>query len=246
MLLSIPAVALYIAGQYTEGDVRAALIGVACALYALACVTDLLDGYVARTTHSVSVLGKYLDPVADKVNLCLMLFIIACFGDGLDSVFFANRVVVALLGGMIFVRETLVGMLRTVAATRGRVISADAFGKIKTDFLNVGTIVLVVAGLQTAFAWIGTILFYIGAVIAIFSGVHYFVKNKDVFADEQSPQDGASDEDGPATDGAERDMQTDLGENAESDVENAQNDLKGADPVNIDDKDDAEDGAKED
>lgn len=186
MLLTLPAVGLYIAGQYTGGATRIALVSVACAIFAIACITDFLDGYVARCTHSVSVLGKYLDPVADKVNLCLMLFIIVCYADGLDGVYAANRVTIAILGGIIFVRELLVGMLRSIAAKRGTVISADIFGKIKTVFLNVGTAVLVVAGLLEAFAWIGTILFYIGAVITVVSGVHYFAKNADALKDDAS------------------------------------------------------------
>lgn len=196
MILTLPSAALYVAGQYTSGVARTALISVACAVFAIACITDLLDGYVARATHSVSVLGSYLDPIADKVNLCLMMFVIVCFGDGLGAVFEQNRAVIALLSGIIFVRELLVGMLRIMAASRGKVISADIFGKIKTDFLNVAAIVLVVAGLVEAFAWIGTILFYIGATITVFSGAHYFVKNKEVFS-----EDGASAKENDVTGG---------------------------------------------
>lgn len=190
MVLTLPAVALYIAGQFTAGDARVALLSVACVLFAIACITDFVDGAVARSTHSVSMLGSYLDPIADKVNICLMLFAIVCFGDGLGSVYAQNVVTVAVLGGVIFVRELLVGMLRAIAATRGKVISADVFGKIKTIFLNVAVSVLVVAGLLEPCAYIGTILFYIGAVVTVISGVHYFIKNGNVLVDDVAGEDG--------------------------------------------------------
>lgn len=195
MLFTIPAVAFYIAGQFTVGDARVALLSVACVLFATACITDFVDGAVARSTHSVSILGSYLDPIADKINICLMLFAIVCFGDGLGCVYEQNVVTVAVLGGVIFVRELLVGMLRTVAATRGKVISADVFGKIKTIFLNVGVTVLVVAGLLEPCAYIGTILFYIGAVVTVISGVHYFIKNGYVLKDDDSDENDAQTED---------------------------------------------------
>ncbi len=189
MLLTFPALALYIAGQFTQGGVRTALLSVACALFSIACITDFVDGYVARKTDSISVLGSYLDPIADKVNICLMIFAIVCFGDGLGSVYAQNVVTVAVLGGVIFVRELLVGMLRAIAATKGKVIAADIFGKIKTIFLNVGTIVLIVAGTLDVFAWIGTLLFYIGAVITVVSGVHYFCKNRGILKDPDVPSE---------------------------------------------------------
>lgn len=198
MLLTLPALALFIAGQFTGGGVRICLLSVACALFAIACVTDFVDGYVARVTHCVSVLGSYLDPIADKVNICLMMFSIVCFGDGLGMVYPGNSVTIAVLAGIIFVRELLVGMLRAIAATKGTVISADIFGKIKTIFLNVGVCFLIVAGLNRVFAFIGTILFYIGAVISVVSGAHYFVKNADALKesgldenDEEIAQDDA-------------------------------------------------------
>ncbi len=197
MFLTIPSVALYIAGQFTAGGTRIVLLSVACALFAIACITDFVDGAIARSTHSVSVLGSYLDPIADKVNICLMLFAIVCFGDGLSCVYAENVVTVAVLGGAIFVRELLVGMLRTIAAKIGKVISADIFGKIKTIFLNIAVSVLVVAGLLKPCAYIGTVLYYIGALVTVISGVHYFIKNKDVLTDdaESGIEVGASDGD---------------------------------------------------
>lgn len=188
ILLTIPSVAFYIAGQFTAGAARVALLSVACILFAIACITDCVDGIVARSTHSVSILGSYLDPIADKINICFMLFAIVCFGDGLGYVYAQNVVTVAVLGGVIIVRELLIGMLRTIAAKRGKVISADVFGKIKTVFLNIGVNVLIVAGLLEVFAYIGTILYYIGAIVTVISGVHYFVKNASVLKDDGSDE----------------------------------------------------------
>lgn len=181
ILLVIPTAAFFIAGQL-EGKLHLAFMIVATVIFSILCISDFVDGYVARKTNTVSDLGKFLDPVADKIVVAVMLSLIICFNDGLslDGAFRANVIVIAALFGMVMAREFTIGMLRSMSAQKGKVIPSDILGKIKTTFMNTGVIVLLLAGVHVAFAYIGTILIYIGSIMTAVSGVHYIVKNKDV------------------------------------------------------------------
>ncbi|MCA9528289.1 MAG: CDP-diacylglycerol--glycerol-3-phosphate 3-phosphatidyltransferase [Myxococcales bacterium] len=92
-------------------------------LYALATATDFLDGWLARRRGLVTVLGKFLDPLADKLLVMAMLVILVA----LHRV--PGWLVVVLLA-----REMTINGLRAIASTEGLVIPADQDGKIKTAF----------------------------------------------------------------------------------------------------------------
>ena len=155
---------------------------VALILFIAASVTDFADGHIARKTNTVSMLGKFLDPLADKVVIVVMLFLIVLFKDGLsmNGVYPHNALVIALLSGIILSRELMIGVFRSIAASRGLVLAADIYGKIKTVCLDIGVTVLMLAGLHPALGWIGTIVFYIGSSFAVYSGLNYVLKNKHV------------------------------------------------------------------
>ena len=157
---------------------------------AMCCATDFVDGHIARKTNTVSMLGKLLDPLADKVVIVIMLFLLVYFKDGLDSAFAYNTLVIAVFSGIILSRELMIGVFRSIAASRGLVLAADIFGKIKTVCLDVGVTIMMLAGLHVSLAWIGTIVFYVGAILAVYSGINYVVKNKHVLKqdDEQSEE----------------------------------------------------------
>ena len=156
----------------------------------MCCATDFVDGHIARKTNTVSMLGKLLDPLADKVVIVIMLFLLVYFKDGLDSAFAYNTLVIAVFSGIILSRELMIGVFRSIAASRGLVLAADIFGKIKTVCLDVGVTIMMLAGLHVSLAWIGTIVFYVGAILAVYSGINYVVKNKHVLKqdDEQSEE----------------------------------------------------------
>ncbi len=92
-------------------------------LFVLACLTDFLDGRIARSRGLVTNLGKFLDPLADKALVCAVLtyFVASGFAD-------PAAVIIVLL------REFVVSGVRMAAVTQGRVIAANIFGKIKTAF----------------------------------------------------------------------------------------------------------------
>ena len=185
IILIVPTVAMFIVAELLTGVSTAthiALLAVAAFLFAVCCATDFIDGHIARKTNTVSMLGKFLDPLADKVVIVVMLFLIVLFDDGLSmgGVYPHNALVIALLSGIILSRELMIGVFRSIAASRGLVLAADIYGKIKTVCLDVGVTVLMLAGLHPALGWIGTIVFYIGSFFAVYSGLNYVLKNKHV------------------------------------------------------------------
>lgn len=106
---------------------------VAALVYSGAALTDLLDGYLARRMNIVSVLGKFLDPLADKLLVMASLVWMVTLGR------IADWAVVLLLG-----REISVTGLRSIASSSGLVISAGSGGKTKTALQMVGILCLII------------------------------------------------------------------------------------------------------
>ena len=180
IVLIVPTVAFYILAMLLEGLYLPFLI-LSCVLFAILCSTDFVDGHIARKTHTVSDLGKFLDPLADKIVIVVMLFLIVYFRD--FTLFPYDGLVIALLGGLILTRELTVSVFRAVAAKKGMVLAADIYGKIKTVLLDVGVAFLIVAGTHIVIVWIGEIVFYAGAILTVVSGLNYILKNKRVLDD---------------------------------------------------------------
>ena len=196
IFLIIPTVVLYIVGMLEE-SVKLPLLIVSCVLFAVLCSTDFVDGHIARKTNTVSALGKFLDPLADKIVIVVMLFLIVYFRD--FELFHYDGLVIALLGGLILTRELTVSVFRAVAASKGLVLAADIYGKVKTVLLDIGVAFLILAGVNEVIMWMGEIVFYLGAVLTVFSGVRYLVKNKHVLADTaKDGKDGGSESAGAA------------------------------------------------
>ena len=98
-----------------------------------------------------------------------------------------NALVIAILSGIILSRELMIGVFRSIAASRGLVLAADIYGKVKTVLLDIGVTLLMLAGTHYVIGWIGTIVFYLGAIIAVYSGFNYIVKNKQVLKQDDEP-----------------------------------------------------------
>lgn len=157
------------------------------ALFAIACITDLFDGAIARKHNLVTNLGKFLDPIADKVLVLtgFILFLTA------PQIFCANlgdwAIIVAGCGvAIIFARELIVSGFRMVAASSGEVIAADRIGKYKTfaQDLSVGFLLFAEGILELAdnlfgmvVNLIGISLFLISVILTVVSGINYIVKN---------------------------------------------------------------------
>lgn len=139
----------------------------ALAVFILASVTDFIDGYVARHYNQITDFGKFMDPLADKL---LVMSAMAWFVEVAWMPAWAFFVVIA--------RELAVTGLRLVAVEQGRVIAAAKSGKVKTACTMVGIILMLIFPNATLrLLCVAVIL-----VTTIYSGIEYFVKNKDVLA----------------------------------------------------------------
>lgn len=142
---------------------------IAAAIFILAASTDGLDGYIARTRKQVTNLGKFMDPLADKLLVSAALISLVELGN-----------IKAWIAIIIIGREFAVTGLRAIAASEGVVIAASKLGKYKT----VSQIVAIVAILLHDFPLsllkipIGQISLYIAVLFTIASGVDYFIKAK--------------------------------------------------------------------
>ena len=145
--------------------------GLATALFILACMTDLVDGWLARKLDQVTALGKFLDPLADKLVVGSVLIMLVGLGR-----------IPAWVAVLIVAREMAVTGMRAVAAERGVVVAADRYGKLKTMTQIVALSPLIwgreFLGLD-ALLW-GKVILYVALVITLFSGGNYlynFYKN---------------------------------------------------------------------
>ncbi len=134
-------------------------------LFLLVAVTDTLDGYLARRRGMVTTLGKFLDPLADKLLIVASLI-------GLIP----TRDVPAWMVIVIVGREIAVTGLRGIAVSQGLVISSSMSGKYKTIFEVAAIFSLILDGKYLAMDLreIGLVLLGISIVFAVYSGVSYF------------------------------------------------------------------------
>ena len=123
----------------------------ALGVFILACLTDMLDGYVARKYNQVTDLGKFLDPIADKILVmaALVLFSIASaiiiVGNAANAsgIAIMYPIIAIVCTILILSRELFIGGFRMVAASKNINISADKLGKIKTIFQMTALIILI-------------------------------------------------------------------------------------------------------
>ena len=137
----------------------------ALTVFILASLTDFADGYIARHYDQVTDFGKFMDPLADKVLVVTaMLWFVQC-----------GRLPAWAVAIVIF-REFAVSGMRLIAAERGRVIAAGWSGKVKTASTMVG-LCLMFLPLP---GWVTTACVTVIVVTTLYSGIEYFVKNRDI------------------------------------------------------------------
>ncbi len=157
---------------------------ISAVIFVLAAFTDFLDGYIARKYNLVTNLGKFLDPIADKVLVSTALIVMLMPYGGLTILPFYGAIAVAV----IIARELIVSGFRIVAASKGVVLAADKSGKIKTFVQDIAIAVLLVGAdfMPEAFSVlnvIGLSLLGIATLLTIYSGVECLIKNKSVLKD---------------------------------------------------------------
>jgi CDP-diacylglycerol---glycerol-3-phosphate 3-phosphatidyltransferase len=153
-ILAVPVVVVALLGETPNGDALAA------GVFALAALTDGLDGYFARSRDAVTTFGKLMDPLADKLLITGALVSLVSL-DRLD----------AWVAMVIIAREIAVTGLRAIAAERGIVIAASWLGKVKT-VLQIAAVIALIAT-NPAPTWVN-ILVYVALAVTVISGVDYF------------------------------------------------------------------------
>ena len=137
-------------------------------IYILAHLSDCLDGYIARKYNQITDMGKFLDPLADKL-LALAAFLL----------FIEWGQMSAWIGMLIIGREFAVTGLRVIAQNRGIVISASTSGKIKTTLTNIGICIMLTPFQEYRIFQIiacNDLIVWIILLVTVWSGVDYFVE----------------------------------------------------------------------
>jgi CDP-diacylglycerol---glycerol-3-phosphate 3-phosphatidyltransferase len=165
-ILAVPVLVVALLDETPDGDVIAAIV------FALAALSDGLDGYIARRRQQVTTFGQLMDPLADK------LLVIAA----LISLVSLDRLA-AWIAMVIIARELAVTGLRSVAAERGVVIAASWLGKVKTGLqvLAIGCLI----AFDPAPAWVDVLL-YVAVAVTVISGADYFFGLRKRMAEHQA------------------------------------------------------------
>lgn len=169
---------LYLASFIPYGKIIAIIV------FVLASLTDMLDGYIARKTNSVTNLGKLLDPIADKLLVMSGLVLVVCD----YTIPYPYGVIVAIL---IIGRELLISAFRQIAASQNVIMSADSFGKLKTitqdiaipylfliAFFNSSQVIS--SSTLNILQIVGYCLIGVATLFTILSGANYIIKNRNV------------------------------------------------------------------
>ena len=160
---------------------------IALGVYILACLTDFLDGYIATKYNMITDFGKFMDQIADKAITTSAMILVLLAGN-VTVVWLAVTMVL-----IVVLRDTIISGIRMVAANKNIVIAADIFGKIKSFFLDIASMVLMLyVGLRDCLSGgenakigsmpieyircFGLALMIIGTILAIVSCVNYAVK----------------------------------------------------------------------
>lgn len=183
-----------------------------------AALTDALDGHIARSRHLVTDLGKFLDPIADKVLVSTALIVLLTVPTAftVDPFGAYGLIVAGVLVALVLARELIVSGFRIIAAGKRLVLAADKLGKIKTVFQDISIALLLASMTFLALgaeavrdefilgareemllnlyrageiiAYIGLVCFVLCSVLTVVSGVNYLVKNKKVLKDEKTEE----------------------------------------------------------
>jgi len=153
-IIAVPVVVVALLGETPNGDALAA------AVFALAALTDGLDGYFARSRDAVTTFGKLMDPLADKLLITAALLSLVSL-DRLE----------AWVAMVIIAREVAVTGLRAIAAERGVVIAASWLGKLKT-VLQIAAVFALIAT-NPAPGWVDALV-YLALAVTVVSGADYF------------------------------------------------------------------------
>lgn len=154
-ILLVPVLVVALLDETPNGDLFAAIV------FVVASLTDLLDGYLARTRNAITTFGKLMDPIADKLLIVAALVSLVSLGR-----------VAAWVAMVIIAREFAVTASRMAATQQGVVMQASMFGKAKTCFQIAAVLALIAAGDPTP-TWVDALV-YVTVAVTVASGADYF------------------------------------------------------------------------
>ena len=167
LMIPFVVIALLVPGFGKAGDI-AALI-----LFILACLTDFLDGQIARRCNLITNFGKFMDPLADKLLVCSTMICLTAL-DRLE----------AWIVIIIICREFTISGFRLIAAENQVVIAAGWWGKFKTTFQMIMIILLILNMENPVMQIITAAVKYIALILTIISLIDYIAKNRDVLKEQ--------------------------------------------------------------
>jgi CDP-diacylglycerol--glycerol-3-phosphate 3-phosphatidyltransferase len=164
-LVAIPVLMVLLVARFPYHDQIAAGVFVAASL------TDTLDGNLARRRGQVTELGKFLDPLADKLFILSVLIVLVQEGE------LAAWIVVVIFG-----RELLITVLRSMSASQGRVIAATPFGKTKTVLQVAAVLLLILQRPYPELSRPADVVVALAVIFTVASGLDYLWRFRAVFA----------------------------------------------------------------
>lgn len=153
---------------------------IAAGIFAIASITDFLDGHIARKYNMVTDFGKMVDAIADKMLVNSTLIILSAQG-------FVEPVITVI----IIFRDTVVDTIKMIAGSKGKVVAAIKTGKVKTTFLMVGIVLTLCYNLPFELfnLDIADFLLVLATIFSVISGVQYYVMNKDLVSAKETKQE---------------------------------------------------------
>ncbi len=145
---------------------------IAAAVFIVACLTDALDGYLARKYHLITNFGKFMDPLADKLLVSAALI---CFVE--------LKLVPAWIIIIIISREFIISGFRLVASDNGVVIAASPIAKFKTSAQMIMSILLIVNFNLPVFNLLEQVFIYLSLILTVLSLIDYLYKNRKVLSE---------------------------------------------------------------
>lgn len=193
-LTRILLIPVFVAAFFLDGILPFAF-GIAAIIFAIAACTDFIDGKIARSRGLVTNLGKFLDPIADKVLVSTAMLLLLTMKDSLFAVLGdaceAIYITTAICTCVIMARELIISAFRQIAAANNVIMAAEKLGKYKAACQDVAIFVLIFAGgllelnetVALYVTWGGLALFAVATILTVISGISYVVKNKQVLKD---------------------------------------------------------------
>ena len=137
------------------------------ALFVLAALTDFLDGYIARRYQLVTTMGKFLDPIADKLVVNTAMILMIPIGR-----------IPAWIVAIIIIRDFTVDGMRSVASSEGIILQASRLGKQKTvcQIFAVTALMIHYPFLGLDAHVVGTVILYVALILTLYSGLDYLMK----------------------------------------------------------------------